>query len=73
MARVGGPVRGRAFAALAEGFRAIAVTRPRLDRDWVYSVDSSGWLTSEPLKGADWATNVAGRPAAPFGGQRVCW
>ena len=47
------------FTGRAEGVRDIPVTRPRLDHDWVYSIDANGWHETEPLEGTEWATNSA--------------
>ena len=49
------------FTGKPEGVRDIPVTRPRLDHDWVYSIDAIGWHETEPLEGAEWATNAACR------------
>ena len=47
------------FSGKPEGVREIAVTRPRLDHDWVFSYDANGWHMTEPLEGTEWATNSA--------------
>ena len=47
------------FAGKPEGVRDIPVTRPRLDHDWVYSIDANMYNATKPLEGTDWATNAA--------------
>ena len=47
------------YSGKPESVHDIPVTRPRLDHDWVYSIDANGWHTTEPLDGTEWATNSA--------------